>query len=124
TGHALLSARSVLRQVGAEVLWLGDGTLTVRRGDTAVHLRVGNREAHTPGGTVSLPVPVALRDGTTFVPAAVVRLLGDTVTWDAAQRRVLITSDHAVAGSETARDQDLPQAVRWPPRQPQRVVRV
>lgn len=92
-GRTMVPLRSIFEALGALVSW--DPTtrmISVTRGDTDVHLSIGDREAYVNGQTVKLDTPAMIINGTTMIPLRFVsEALGANVQWTEATQNVSIT---------------------------------
>lgn len=98
-GRVLVPMRAVCEALGAMVKWdAATQTVTAQKGATSVTLKVGQKQATVSGRTVALDVPARLVSNRVMVPLRfVAEALGASVAWDAASKRVNITSKAAAA---------------------------
>jgi hypothetical protein len=98
-GTTLVPLGPIMRFLEAEGQWNAAAkTLTIKHGDRALKLTIGNATAQANGGPVQLGSAPLQRDGSTYAPARpVVEALGAELAWDAA-KRLLIVIDGDRAG--------------------------
>jgi hypothetical protein len=92
--HVLVPLRGVFEQMGATVMWNPDTqTVTARKDDRRIRLRIGSRDATVDGRVVSMDVAPAVMGGSTMVPLRFIsEALGATVDWRAYDETVLIST--------------------------------
>jgi hypothetical protein len=92
--RVVVQMKPIFNALGATVQWNGtDKTITATKGSTTIVLQIGSYTATVNGKTVTLVTPPLIINQHTMVPARFVSdFLGYTVTWDAANRQVDITS--------------------------------
>ncbi|MCR4419048.1 MAG: phosphate ABC transporter substrate-binding protein PstS family protein [Clostridia bacterium] len=103
-GRVLVPMRAVFEALGATVKWeAATQTVSGQKGNTSVILKVGQKQATVSGKSVALDAPARLVSGRVLVPLRfVAEALGASVSWDAAVRRVNITSQATATGSTAA----------------------
>ncbi len=96
SGRVMVPLRGVFERLGGEVLWEPKGrVVTGSRAESKdqFRLRVGSTQALVNGENVTLDTPPRIAYGTTYVPLRFVsEALGAKVTWDNANRAVVITA--------------------------------
>lgn len=92
-GRTLVPLRGVFESLGASVEWdAGTRTVTARKGDITVKLKIGNKAAAINEKTVTIDQAPVIKNGYTFVPLRFVsEALGATVNWDPVGYKVIIT---------------------------------
>lgn len=91
-GTAMIPVRAMAQGLQASLQWdAASGEIHLMRGALSVHLKLNSREmTSTYTKNLKLPEAVAVRSGTTFIPArAVAALLGANVTWSPAGQVVI-----------------------------------
>ncbi|MEW6183823.1 MAG: stalk domain-containing protein [Bacillota bacterium] len=93
-GRTLVPLRAIFEKLGAAVEWnQGDQTITAKKGDLSLKLRVGSSIAYKNGTEVRLDASPQIISGRTLVPLRFVsEALGAEVTWDGGSRKVNIFS--------------------------------
>jgi hypothetical protein len=124
--RVLVPLRGVFEEMGATVNWFPlTRTVTARDNATMVELKIGEQFATVNGKQVPLDVPALILDNRTMVPMRFLsEALGAQVTWDQAQRMVLVqTGDTGhITGVATMREgYVLPIATVLPVRIEQRL---
>jgi len=96
-GRAMVPVRAVFETMGATVTWdAATQTITGKKADNSISLRIGQRTATVNGTQRTLEQPVQIIDGRTFVPFRFVgEALGGNVEWDGARSIVRINSTDA-----------------------------
>ncbi len=93
-GRTLVPFRAVAEGLGAEVSWDGAKKVTVKKGERAIELTIGNSVADINGKTVELDVPAKIVNGRTVIP---LRFIGEsldtTVEWVPNGQIVVISSN-------------------------------
>lgn len=92
--HAMVPVRAIFETMGATVTWdAAAQTITGRKADNTVVLRIGQRTATVNGRSESLAQPAQVVNGRTLVPFRFVgESLGANVEWDNARRIARINS--------------------------------
>lgn len=94
-GRIMVPLRGIFEALGAQVDW--DPTtkmISAIKGDTDVHLSIGNRDAILNGKSIRLDTPAMIIDGRTMVPLRFVsEALGANVQWFEATQTVHITDN-------------------------------
>ncbi len=92
-GRTLVPFRAIGEALGATVGWDGQTqTVTLKRGETAVTLRIGDQQARINDRDVPLDVPALIVDGRTLVPVRFIsESLGENIVWVPENRQVEIT---------------------------------
>lgn len=93
-GRTMVPFRKIFESLGAEVGWDG-GTQTVtgKKGNTTIVLKIGSREAFVNGEAKTLDAPVTSIGGRTMVPVRFIsESLGCKVDWDNNSSTVIITT--------------------------------
>lgn len=91
--RTLVPMRAIFEKLGAEIEW-DDATETVtgKKGDVTVTLKIGDTAANVSGREVTLDVPAMLLNDRTMVPLRFVsESLGAKVLWEEESRTVFIT---------------------------------
>ena len=93
-GTTMVPMRTVFEALGAGVQWDGNtGTVTGKKGDRTVVLKVNSDDAVVNGVHEVLDLPATIVDGTTFVPVRFIsEALGAGVNWDAGSQTVDINT--------------------------------
>ncbi len=93
-GRTMVPLRGVFESLGANVEWdAGTRTVTAKKSDITVKLRIGNKAASVNGKTVAIDQAPVIKNGYTFVPLRFVsEALGATVNWDPVGYKVTISS--------------------------------
>ncbi|MGV3615035.1 MAG: stalk domain-containing protein [Fimbriimonas sp.] len=107
-GRVLVPLRGVFEQMGASVNWRpATRTVTARKGDKDVRLRIGERTASIDGQPVTMDVPAQIIDGSTMVPIRFLsESLGADVSWNSSERLVMIDSSGTGRAQGINRDRD------------------
>jgi tetratricopeptide (TPR) repeat protein len=93
-GRMLVPMRDIFEALGASVSYNSEHVIVAQRGDTRIWLRIGSEVAGINGATNWLDQAPIVVNGTAMVPVRFVsEALGAKVDWDAAERRLNITSD-------------------------------
>ena len=92
--RVLVPLRTIFEALGADVDWDGKTqTVTAKRGDMKLSLRIGSEQITVNGRTVTLDVPPRIKNSRTLVPVrAISEGLGASVDWDGANNQVIITN--------------------------------
>lgn len=101
-GRVLVPLRAIFEAIGASVGWdQKTSTITAKKGDTTVVLKLGEKNAKVGATTVTLDVPARLGAGNrTLVPVRFVgEAFGGNVNWDGAARRVTVSTPKDLEGS-------------------------
>lgn len=93
-GRTMVPMRAIFEALGSQVQWnAASQSITATKGSIAINLQIGSTTATNNGTNVTLDVAPQIIDGRTLVPARFVsEALGAKVNWDAANRRVDITT--------------------------------
>lgn len=96
-GRAMVPVRTVFETMGATVTWdSATQTITGRKADNSVSLRIGQRTATVNGTQRNLEQPAQIINGRTLVPFRFVgEVMGGKVEWDNSRRIVRISSTEA-----------------------------
>jgi hypothetical protein len=96
-GRVMVPLRAIFESLGAEVEWEGTTqTITGKKDDTIITLRINDILAEVSGRTVELDVAAAQVEGRTFVPARfVAESFGADVDWDESNAQVIISTGAA-----------------------------
>jgi internalin A len=83
-GNTMIPMREAFESLGAEIEWEPDTmTVTARKGDRNISLRIGSREAELNGTKQEISAAPVLYEGVTRIPIRVASTaLGATVEWD------------------------------------------
>lgn len=92
--RVMVPLRAIFEGVGASVGWeAATETITGKKGNTEIILRLNKKEAKVNGESVRLDSPAIKIEGRTFVPARfVAESLGADVKWDETLKRVIIST--------------------------------
>lgn len=95
SGTALVPMRPLFEALGAVVSYDGaKKSVEGFRGNTSVTLAINSTTAFVNGSPVSLGTPAQVIGGTVYVPARFVgQALGEKVSWDGTNRRIIIGSE-------------------------------
>lgn len=93
-GSTLVPLRAIFEKLGAEVTWNAkEQSVTAKKGDSTVWLKIGSSKAKINGRNVDLQSPPQTINGSTMVPLRFVsEALGAEVLWDAETSTITITS--------------------------------
>ncbi len=93
-GQNLVPLRSIFNALGADVKWDNTTkTITGKKGDTTIILKLDSKDALVNGKHVALDVPASSINGKTFVPIRFIsESLGADVKWDGSTQTIIITS--------------------------------
>ncbi|TCZ78134.1 copper amine oxidase N-terminal domain-containing protein [Paenibacillus albiflavus] len=96
-GRVMVPLRAIFESLGAEVGWDGSTqTITGKKDDIAVTLRLNDTKAEVGSKTVTLDVAATQIEGRTFVPARfVAESFGADVKWNESLKQVIITTGAA-----------------------------
>ncbi len=107
-GRTMLSARYVAENLGATVSWdasVGQGKVTITKGQTEMTLYIGEKYAHVNGEKVDLDVVPFIENGRTYYPARfIAERLGATVEWNENDRTVTISTTEKPVWNERFAD--------------------
>ncbi|MHB1456567.1 MAG: copper amine oxidase N-terminal domain-containing protein [Armatimonadota bacterium] len=94
-GRTMVPLRGIFEALGAQVDWdPATKMISATKGDTDVHLSIGNRDATLNGKSIRLDTPAMIIDGRTMVPLRFVsEALGANVQWLEATQTVFITDN-------------------------------
>lgn len=94
-GRVMVPLRAIFEGLGAEVEWeSATETITGKKDNIVVTLRLNDTKADISGKTVTLDVAPTKIEGRTFVPARfVAESFGAEVKWDESRKQVIITTD-------------------------------
>ncbi|MEW9121958.1 MAG: CAP-associated domain-containing protein [Thermotaleaceae bacterium] len=97
-GRTLAPLRAIFEALGAEVAWDGDTkTVSARKDQNEVILKIGNPYGTVNGLQKSLDVPGIIIEGRTFIPLRFIsESLGARVDWDGTNKQVLIYSSKEI----------------------------
>jgi hypothetical protein len=100
-GNMLAPLRAIFESMGANVSWdAATQTVTGRKGDTIVTLRIGDRKVMRNGQTLELEVPAQLINGFTMAPVRFIgEAFGGELQWDGKSRSVLIKTGSKVSAA-------------------------
>ncbi len=103
-GRTLVPLRGIFEAMGAEVLWDEDARcVSAKKDGTEIKLTIGENVIYKNGEAISLDVPTQIVNSRTLVPVrAVSESLGAFVSWNDAERKVVINSD-ALLGATLAK---------------------
>ncbi|MFK7692121.1 alpha/beta fold hydrolase [Paenibacillus sp. HJGM_3] len=89
----LVPARLVAESLGAQVTWMDETrSVDLKRGKTAVRVRIGDTQATVNGESVQLSSAVQLIDESTYVPLEVIhRAFGSGIGWDAQLHQIVVS---------------------------------
>lgn len=94
--RTMLSARYVAENLGAKVEWdasVGDGKVTITKGNTEIILLIGEMYAYVNGEKVDLDVEPFIQNSRTYYPARfIAERLGASVEWNEQMRTVTIST--------------------------------
>ncbi len=93
-GRTMVPLRAIFEALGATVDWNeSTKTITANKGDLFVKCAIGSYSMDTSSGTKTIDVPPTIINSRTLVPARfIAEGFNCDVQWDAANRRVTITS--------------------------------
>lgn len=93
-GRVMVPLRAIFEGLGASVGWeAATETITGKKGNTEITLRLNEKEAKVNGESVQLDSPAIKVGGRTLVPARfVAESLGADVKWDETLKRVIIST--------------------------------
>lgn len=93
-GRTMVPLRAIFEALGATVNWNeSTKTITANKGDLFVKCAIGSYSMDTSSGTKTIDVPPTIINSRTLVPARfIAEGFNCDVQWDAANRRVTITS--------------------------------
>lgn len=96
-GRTLVPLRAIFEAMGASVSWDGTNqTVTAKRGDTTIILKVGSTQPTVNGQVWPLDVPAKIVSDRTLAPLRFVgEAYGGTVAWNEASRTINISSPSA-----------------------------
>ena len=91
-GRTLVPLRAIFEAMNASVEWdEATKTVTAKRANITVKLKVGSAQLYVNGKSVTLDVPAQIIGGRTMVPArAVAESFGANVDWDSIRQTVVI----------------------------------
>ncbi len=94
-GRTLVPVRAIFEKAGATVSWDSqDTSATIKKGDTAVYIKLNEDFIYKNDAPIVLDVPAQLIEGSTYLPVrAVSEAMGFGVTWDSANKSILIATD-------------------------------
>lgn len=94
-GRTLVPMRAIFEGLGAEIEWDNvTKTVTSKKGDTVVSVKVGSGTMTVNGESVALDVPASVVNARTMVPLrAVSEAFGADVQWDALTKSVIIEAE-------------------------------
>ncbi|GIO56062.1 copper amine oxidase N-terminal domain-containing protein [Paenibacillus cineris] len=93
-GRAMLPMRAIFEALDATIDWNAKTkTVTAKRDQTTIVLKIGSKSAIVNNRTLSLDVPGQIYKGSTMVPVRFVsEALGEKVDWNASNKTVTITT--------------------------------
>ncbi|MEG0385842.1 MAG: stalk domain-containing protein [Solibacillus sp.] len=92
--RTLVPLRAIFEELGATVQWnQKDKTITAKKGQTAIWLKVGSKSAKINNNTVTIDVPAQVYNGSTLVPLRFIsESFGVKTTWNAKEETAILTS--------------------------------
>lgn len=82
--------RAIFEALDATVNW-EDNTVTAKKGNTSISLKIGSKEMIVNGKSVRLDVVAKIKNNRTFVPLrAVSEAFNNTVEWNGTNRVITI----------------------------------
>ena len=93
--RTMVPVRAIFEALGASVDWDGSTqTVTSKRGDTTVSLKINDATMYVNGSAVALDSPACIINVRTLVPVrAISEAFGATVDWDGSTQTVKISGD-------------------------------
>jgi hypothetical protein len=106
--RTMVPMRAIFEALGTQVEWDAEDRAITATGDgTTVHMAIGSTEMTVNDETVTLDTAPVIVNNTTMVPArAVAESFGADVTWDEANRQVLISTYPTKTLSESVKAED------------------
>ena len=90
SNRTLVPLRAIFEALGAIVDW-GNNTVTAKKGNTTIYIKVGSNEMRVNDKTVKLDVVAKIKNNRTFVPLrAVSEAFNNSVSWDGTNRVITI----------------------------------
>jgi S1-C subfamily serine protease len=101
-GVTFVPMAAIFKALHASVTWeQSTKTIISRKDSRTISLQIGSKTATVNGKKVALAAPAEIVKGTTYVPLRFVgETLGAEVAWQAAQHKVVITSEEALMAKE------------------------
>lgn len=93
-GNTLVPLRAIFEKLGASIDWNDkEQSVTAKKGNSAVYLIIGSKNATVNGTNTTLEVPAQIVNGHTMVPVRFIgEALGAEVNWEASSQTVVITN--------------------------------
>lgn len=101
-GLTFVPMSAIFKALDASVTWeQSTKTIISRKDGSTISLQIGSKTATLNGQSVKLAAPAEIVNGTTYVPLRFIgEALGAVVSWQAAERKVVITSEEALIAKE------------------------
>jgi len=117
-GRVMVPFRSVLEQMGVQVVWNSDNHTVIANGNgRQVNLQVGSHDASVNGRVVSMDAEPEITDGSVLVPLRFLsEALGSKVDWQPQNNMVVITTPAAPPPPPpTPKPEERPERIVVPP---------
>jgi hypothetical protein len=91
-GRTLVPVRKLLEAIGAELSYNQEKqTVSAVRGDTAVIIKIGEKEITVNGHETATDTKAVIKDGRTYLPArAILEAFGYSLSWSGASKTIYV----------------------------------